>query len=61
MQDEDREIVDIVTQTMRNAMRKMRAARDGGPSCGDVVLTANEATIIYRMMTEVVGVRDATT
>lgn len=37
-----------------NAMReKLKAARDEGPGAPDVVLTAEEATIAYRLLFEV--------
>jgi hypothetical protein len=55
--DEDQEIVDILTSSIQSAARKMRASMSEGPDGPDCILTANEATIIYRILTEQVGLR----
>lgn len=44
-------------QTLESAMRKLKAGFDDGPFGPDVQLTTAEACILYRAMTEQLGVK----
>lgn len=45
--------------TLDGALDKLKAAMDGGPEGSSAVLTPQEATVLYRSMTEVFGVPHA--
>lgn len=45
------------TDAIMSALDKLANAMDAGPGGEPAVLHPNESTILYRMLTEVVGVR----
>lgn len=57
MIDKDREIEDILIVSIKSAAKKMKASMDEGPDGPPCVLTSSEATIIYRVLTEQMGLR----
>lgn len=52
------EAMQAVATNYNSAMKKLRTGMNEGPFGPPVVLTASEATTLYRMMTEQAGMRD---
>lgn len=48
--------VRVLADTIQSAGKKLKVAMDGGPDSPDVVLTPEEATIVYRLLKEQLGV-----
>ena len=46
-------MVETLKDTIKSAGEKLRRGMNGGPDSDHVVLTPAEATVIYRLLTEV--------
>lgn len=53
----DQEIQDHLKAVLDSAAKKLKAGMDEGPGGPDVVLTTEEATLVYRLMTDGAGMR----
>lgn len=53
----DKDIQDHLTAVLKSAAKKLKAGMDEGPGGPDVVLTTEEAALVYRLMTEGAGMR----
>jgi len=49
--------MDDLKQTMNDALDKLKAGMDDGPFGPDVALTTTEACVVYRMLTEQLGLK----
>jgi hypothetical protein len=47
--------LDLLMATIRSATAKLKVAVDEGPESPNVVLTPAEATVVYRLFTEQLG------
>jgi hypothetical protein len=47
---------EYLKRTVNNALDKLKASMDTGPGGDNAVLAADEATLVYRLITERLGV-----
>lgn len=53
------ETAELMRVTIDGALDKLKASMDGGPEGSSAVLTPQEATVLYRSLTEVFGIPHA--